>query len=139
MNQTIIIIIVVVLALCLCGCVVGYIALRIGGQAVAENMVVSDPEEVGAAASEIAEYDLPAGYKEEGVVNFLFGKMVMISPMQRHNHNAGHCVDAVIGAGGGNGFRADAPAGTESGELIASRMCSSSTWGRRPCRSTGRK
>lgn len=81
MNQkTIIIIVAVVLVLCLCGCVVGYLALRIGGQAVTENMVVSDPEEVGAAAGEIAEYDLPAGYKEEGVVNFLVGKMVMISP-----------------------------------------------------------
>jgi hypothetical protein len=64
-----------VFGICLCLVVGGGLALRNLGDA----MVIDNPAEIGAAADGIADYTLPPGYQEEGVINFIFGKMLMIT------------------------------------------------------------
>ena len=64
-----------VLVLCVCLAVGGLLIVR----NVGDSLVIDDPGEISDAANEIADYTLPPGYQEEGVINFLFGKMLMIS------------------------------------------------------------
>jgi hypothetical protein len=64
-----------ILIICLCLVVGGLLAVRNLGN----SLVIDNPEEIRAAANGIADYALPPGYQEEGVINFIFGKMLMIS------------------------------------------------------------
>jgi hypothetical protein len=64
--------------LCICAVVGGLVALRYGGEAIARNLTTDDPAAAAAAAGEMVDYTLPAGYQEQASVNILVGQMVMI-------------------------------------------------------------
>ena len=73
------IIIAVVMLLCICACVAGYIILQTTGKVLEESFVMDNPAEAEQLAQSILDYDLPAGYQEEGAFNMGFMKMVMIT------------------------------------------------------------
>ena len=72
------IIIAIVIVLCICACVAGAIILRTTGKVMEENLVLDDPQKAQSVAQSILDYDLPAGYQEEGAMDMGFMKMVMI-------------------------------------------------------------
>jgi uncharacterized protein YneF (UPF0154 family) len=76
-NTKIVLIVVVIVALCICVCAGGYIALQTTGKFLGESLV-DNPEEAQSLAQSMLDYDRPAGYQEEGAVDFGFMKMVMI-------------------------------------------------------------
>ena len=68
------------LGLCLIACVAVFLFLRVAGPRVAqtiEKSVVSEPGNVPATASEIADFSLPAGYSPLTSINLLGIKMAM--------------------------------------------------------------
>lgn len=79
MSNTTKIILGVLAVLGLC-CIVSVIAVVAGGAwlgSQVEQGVIDDPEEAAAAGQAIVNYDLPAGYQEEGAMN-LMGLMEMV-------------------------------------------------------------
>lgn len=79
MSNTTKIILGVLAVLGLC-CIVSVIAVVAGGAwlgSQVEQGVIEDPEQAAAAGQSIVQYDLPAGYREEGAMN-LMGLMEMV-------------------------------------------------------------
>jgi hypothetical protein len=72
------------LGVCLCLSVAGFLVFR----NLENSLIVDDPAEISALAGEIADYTLPPGYREEGVINFIFGKMLMITAGEPSSRNA---------------------------------------------------
>ena len=77
-SKIALIIIAIVIVLCICACVAGAIILRTTGKVMEENLVLDDPQKAQSVAQSILDYDLPAGYQEEGAMDMGFMKMVMI-------------------------------------------------------------
>jgi len=77
-SKIALIIIAVVIVLCICACVVGAIILRTTSKVMEDNLVLDDPQKAQSVAQSILDYDLPAGYQEEGAVDMGIMKMVMI-------------------------------------------------------------
>jgi hypothetical protein len=69
-----------ILGVCLCGAVVAMFAVRRIGSVMAGRTVVTDPAEVARIAEGMAEYDLPSGYREEFVIDFLLIRLLFIAP-----------------------------------------------------------
>jgi hypothetical protein len=66
--------------LCLCGAAFAFFGITIFGSRVAESMIIDDPQAAEEIAHEIVDYDLPAGYEEQMVMNIMFGKFAVLSP-----------------------------------------------------------
>jgi hypothetical protein len=60
--------------LCLCVCIGGRLAFK----SAVNFMAVEDPEKVAEMADEMLSYNLPQGYEEKAIMNFVFMKMLMI-------------------------------------------------------------
>ena len=80
-RNKIILIVVVIVVVCLVACGVAYFALR---NAVT-NAVQLDPAKIKSYASQITDYDLPVGYKEEGGTSTFGVISVIISDASRQN------------------------------------------------------
>lgn len=67
------------LVLCICTCSGGWGALKIAGRMIQNAVIIDAPEEAALATRNMIDYELPAGYKEEGVINMGFVKMAFIN------------------------------------------------------------
>jgi hypothetical protein len=67
-----------VLGLCTCVCLAGFVGMGLYGDRILEQMAVQDPQQARQQAAAMLDYDLPPGFNEQGLVNFLTGKMLVI-------------------------------------------------------------
>lgn len=67
-----------ILGLCACICLAGFVGLGFYGDRILEQMAVQDPQQARQQAAAMLDYDLPPGFNELGLVNFLTGKMLVI-------------------------------------------------------------
>ncbi|MDI6697259.1 MAG: hypothetical protein QME21_19600 [Anaerolineales bacterium] len=67
-----------VLGLCTCVCLAGFVGMGLYGDRILEQMAVQDPQQARQQAAAMLDYDLPPGFNELGLVNFLTGKMLVI-------------------------------------------------------------
>lgn len=67
------------LVLGICACVGGWIALRSAGRILGDQMMLDDPDRAEALAQSLIDYDLPAGYQEQGAINMGIMQMVIIA------------------------------------------------------------
>ena len=65
---------------CFAGLVAVLILRQVGKQF--QQGMKTDPESAAKAAHAIADYDLPAGYQEQGAMNILFYSFVIIAPVK---------------------------------------------------------
>lgn len=72
-------IILAVVVVCGITVIAGAIGLTILGKNFRENMFTDDPEQAASEASKMLSYDLPAGYREQAVMDLVFGKMLAIA------------------------------------------------------------
>jgi hypothetical protein len=73
-----------VLLLCICCGVGGFLLLGSAGRFVGDRMIIEEPEEVALKAREIVEYDLPPGFKEQGMADILIGKFLFIGEVDQN-------------------------------------------------------
>ena len=73
------------LLLCLCGGGATFFLLGAAGRMIARN-VVTDPADVAAIADGIAEYQLPAGWREQYGMRFLGFSLVAYAPADSRGH-----------------------------------------------------
>ena len=67
-----------ILGLCTCICLVGFVGLSVYGDRILKQMAVQDPQQVRQQAAAMMDYDLPPGFNEQGLVNFITGKILVI-------------------------------------------------------------
>jgi hypothetical protein len=67
-----------ILGMCACVCLAGFAGLGLYGDRILEQMAVQDPQQARQQAAAMMEYDLPPGFSEQGLVNFITGKMLVI-------------------------------------------------------------
>lgn len=75
-------ILIILGVLILCCCVIvggGYWAVTSGFEYIAGSMIVDDPAQIREAADELADYQLPADFREEFVMNILGFKALFIT------------------------------------------------------------
>jgi hypothetical protein len=65
-------------ACCACAALAFFVGLPLVGGLLAERMIETDPAAAAATAHEVADYELPAGYRELAVSDFFVGKFVII-------------------------------------------------------------
>lgn len=58
----------------------GFLLLKTFGEQVGGNLITDDPKEVAAEARSIVDYRLPPGYEEQGLMNIIFYRMLMLGP-----------------------------------------------------------
>jgi hypothetical protein len=66
--------------ICLVLCIVGYFGLGVLGKSFMNSTLIEDPQKIRAIASDMVDYELPAAYREQMVMNMVFMKMLFLAP-----------------------------------------------------------
>jgi hypothetical protein len=76
-----------IVGLCVCICLGSWIVIQISGKIFEESLILDSPEQAQKLAQDIVDYDLPAGYQEQGAFNMGIMKIVIITEGSENAQN----------------------------------------------------